>query len=137
MKVRDLSVGDSYGELVVEDLTRTQIVMYAGASGDFNPMHTDEVYAVQIAGFDTVLAHGQLTMGLSVKVVTHWLPAAELTAFGARFKRQVWPGATLTTTWSVTSVEVDAGGARAELSFVTTDADDVEVLTGYARVTEA
>jgi acyl dehydratase len=137
VKVRDLAVGDSHREVVVEDLTRTQIVMYAGASGDFNPMHSDEVYAVQIAGFDSVMAHGQLTMGLSVKAVTHWLPGAELSAFGSRFLRQVWPGATLTTTWSVTAVETDADGARAELTFVTTDGDGVDVLTGYARVTES
>lgn len=137
MKIRDLAVGDSHTEVVAQDLTRTQIVMYAGASGDYNPMHTDEVYAVQVAGFDTVMAHGQLTMGLSATAVTRWLPGAELAAFGTRFLRQVWPGATLTCTWSVTSVEVGAVGARAELSFVTTDGDGVDVLTGYARVREA
>jgi acyl dehydratase len=137
VKVRDLEVGDTHAEVVVEDLTRTQIVMYAGASGDFNPMHSDEVYAVQIAGFETVMAHGQLTMGLSVKAMTHWLPGAELSAFGSRFLRQVWPGATLTTTWTVSSVDTDAGGARAELTFVTTGADGVDVLSGYARVYES
>jgi acyl dehydratase len=137
MRVGELSVGDNHRETVVEDLTRTQIVMYAGASGDFNPMHTDEVYAVEVAGLSTVLAHGQLTMGLSATAVTRWLPTATLGSFGVRFLRQVWPGATLTTTVSVASVEVDGAGARAELSIVTTDADGVEVITGYARVHES
>jgi acyl dehydratase len=76
-------------------------------------------------------------MGLSATAVTSWLPAAELSAFGVRFLRQVWPGATLTTTASVVSVDTDGDGARAELSIVTTDADGVEVITGYARVHEA
>lgn len=137
MKVRDLAVGDCRTQVVVEDLTRTQIVMYAGASGDFNPMHTDEVFAVEVAGFDTVMAHGQLTMGMSASVVTSWLTSADLTAFGVRFHRQVWPGATLTTTVTVTTVETDSDGARAELEVVTTDAEGVAIVSGYARVREA
>lgn len=137
MKVRDLAVGDSRTQVVVKDLTRTQIVMYAGASGDFNPMHTDEVFAVEVAGLNTVMAHGQLTMGMSASVVTSWLTSAELAAFGVRFHRQVWPGATLTTTVTVTSVETGADGARAELEVVTTDAEGVAIVSGYARVREA
>jgi acyl dehydratase len=137
VKVGELAVGNTYRQVVVENLTRTQIVMYAGVSGDFNPMHTDEVYAVEVAGLPTVMAHGQLTMGLSATAVTAWLPEAELTALGVRFLRQVWPGATLTTTVSVVSVEADEEGVRAELSVVTADADGVEVVNGYARVREA
>jgi acyl dehydratase len=114
----------------VQDLTRTQIVMYAGASGDLNPLHTDEVYATQVAGYDSVLAHGQLTMGLTATIVTSWVDEAELTAFGVRFKNQVWPGDTLTTTATVDAVS-DAG---AELSLVTTNQDGREVVTGYARL---
>ncbi len=136
MKVRDLAVGDSHRKTLVEDLSRTQIVMYAGASGDFNPMHTDEVYATQVAGFDTVMAHGQLTLGMTASVVTSWLTGATLDAFGARFHRSVWPGATLVTTATVSAVTVDDAGARAELDLVTVDQDGAEVLTAYARVSE-
>ena len=58
----DLKVGDTHTECLVEDLKRTQIVMYAGASGDYNPVHTDELYTKEIAGYPSVFAHGMLTM---------------------------------------------------------------------------
>ena len=48
---KDLNVGDTYTECLVEDLKRTQIVMYAGASGDYNPVHTDEKFTKEIAGY--------------------------------------------------------------------------------------
>jgi len=137
MRVRDLKVGEEHEEVVVDDLSRTQIVMYAGASGDFNPLHTDEVYATQVAGYDTVLAHGQLTMGLTAKLVTRWLEDAEFSAFGVRFKNQVWPGDTLTTRASVKSTDLHGDRASAELELVTTNQDGVAVATGYARVREA
>ena len=54
---------------MVEDLKRTQIVQYAGASGDYNPLHTDEIYATKIAGYPSVFAHGMLTMGLTGQAV--------------------------------------------------------------------
>ena len=57
LKASDLSVGDTYSECLVEDLKRTQIVQYAGASGDYNPLHTDEMYAAQSV-HKGVLAHG-------------------------------------------------------------------------------
>ena len=59
-----LKVGDTVEQVVVDGLTRTQLVMYAGASCDFNPLHTDEVYATQVAGFPSVFGHGMLTMAL-------------------------------------------------------------------------
>ena len=50
---------------LVDDLTRTQIVQYAGASGDYNPLHTDEKFATEVAGYPRVFAHGMLTMGMT------------------------------------------------------------------------
>ena len=103
MRIADLQEGDSRTAVVVDGLTRTQLVMYAGASGDYNPLHTDEVYATQVAGYDSVIAHGQLTMGLTATVVTGWVDEADLGAFGVRFKNQVLPGDTLTVTATVVS----------------------------------
>jgi acyl dehydratase len=130
MRAQDLTVGEQRTEMVVEKLSRTQIVMYAGASGDLNPLHTDEIYATEVAGYDSVIAHGQLTMGLTAKLVTSWVDEAELSGFGVRFKNQVWPGDTLTTT---ATVECVADGS-AELSLVTTNQQGREVVTGYARL---
>ncbi|MEV8546433.1 MaoC family dehydratase [Streptomyces sp. NPDC051572] len=137
MKVTELTVGDSRTDVVVAELSRTRIVMYAGASGDFNPLHTDEVYATETAGYAGVLAHGQLTMGLTAKLVTQWLDEAELMTFGVRFRSQVWPGDTLITTATVASVDAGPQGPEAELSLRTTNADGREVVTGYARLRDA
>src|SRR5438045_7895938 len=93
-----LKVGDVHSARVVEDLTRTQIVQYAGASGDYNPLHTDEVFATQVAGYPSVFAHGMLTMGMTGHLVTDVVGDGRLTAFGGRFTSQVWPGDDLTTT---------------------------------------
>ena len=134
MQIRDLAVGDTHRAVVVDDLSRTQIVMYAGASGDYNPLHTDEVYAVAVAGYDRVIAHGQLTMGLTAKLVTQWLDECEMSAFGVRFLRQVWPGDTLTTTATVTTVSTADERDEAELSLSTANQDGIDVVTGYARV---
>lgn len=129
-----IKVGETRQAVVVEDLRRTRIVQYAGASGDFNPLHTDEVYASRAAGYPGVFAHGMLTMGLAGRVVTDWVGVEALTGFGARFKAQVWPGDTLTATATVESVD-SAGATGGELvRFVLSarNQDGVEVLSGTA-----
>ncbi|MEM6110517.1 MaoC/PaaZ C-terminal domain-containing protein [Mycobacterium sp. 050272] len=138
MKFAELSVGDRHEAPVVEELSRTQIVMYAGASGDYNPLHTDEVYATKVAGYPSVIAHGQLTMGLTAKVITDWIQDGELTGFGVRFRRQVWPGDTLTATATVTATQDrDEGGLRTvELDVSTVNQHGEPVMAGYARLRE-
>ena len=84
-----IKVGDTHSAVVVDNLTRTQIVQYAGASGDYNPLHTDEIYATKVAGFPTVFAHGMLTMGLTARLVTDWVGDGRLLTLGSRFERQV------------------------------------------------
>ncbi len=125
----ELKVGDSRKERVAENLTRTQIVQYAGASGDYNPIHTDAIYTTEIAGYPSVFAHGMLTMGLTGKVLTNWLGADRLTKFGVRFTNQVWPGDTLDSTATVTAVH----DGVIELEVVTVNQEGKEVLRGYAQ----
>ena len=65
LKASELKVGDTYTERLVEDLKRTQIVQYAGSSGDYNPLHTDEIFTTKVAGYPSVFAHGMLSMGMT------------------------------------------------------------------------
>jgi acyl dehydratase len=132
LSAKQLKVGDTYAEQVVDNLTRTQIVQYAGASGDYNPIHTDEVYTTKVAGYPSVFAHGMLTMGMTGRVLTDWFGAEALTAYGVRFVKQVWPGDALTATATVTAVR-DADGQRlADLTVETVNQDGEAVLTGTA-----
>ena len=132
LKASDLTVGQKFEAVVVKDLKRTQIVQYAGASGDYNPLHTDEVFATQVAGYPSVFAHGMLTMGMTGHMVTDLVGDGRLTRFGGRFTSQVWPGDDLTTTATVDEVHEVDGDHVVELKLRTANQDDMEVFSGYA-----
>jgi acyl dehydratase len=127
-----LQVGDKRTEVLVENLSRTQIVMYAGASGDYNPVHTDEVFVTKVAGYPTVFAHGMLSMGMTGRVLTNWVGDGRLTRYGVRFVRQVWPGDSLTATATVTAVRTEDGVPLADFEVVTVNQDGDAVVSGYA-----
>lgn len=127
-----LKPGDEHSAIVVEDLKRTMLVQYAGASGDYNPIHTDEIYATQVAGYRTVFAHGMLTMGLTAKMLTDHIGDGRLTRYGVRFTRQVWPGDTLIASATVTAVTTVENREMVDFDVRTINQDGVEVLSGYA-----
>ena len=129
LKAADLRVGEVRTERLVDDLARTQIVQYAGASGDFNPVHTDEVFAREVAGYPTIFAHGMLTMGMTGRMLTDYVGDGRLTKYGARFTSQVWPGDTLDATVTVTAI----GDGLVELAVSTVNQDGIEVLSGTAQ----
>jgi acyl dehydratase len=81
-------------------LTRSDLARYAGASGDFNPMHTDEV-AAQAAGQPSVFGHGMFTAGLMARVITDAFGADAVRTYAMRFTRQTWPDEVLTATLTV------------------------------------
>ena len=128
LKASALKVGDTHSEQVVENLSRTQIVQYAGVSGDYNPLHTDEVYTVQVAGYPSVFAHGMLTMGLTGKMLTNYVGDGRLTKFGVRFTNQVWPGDTLESKATVAAIREENGQKVADLTISTTNQDGKEVV---------
>jgi acyl dehydratase len=128
----ELEVGSVHEQVVVENLTRTQIVQYAGASGDYNPLHSDEVFATKVAGYPSVFAHGMLTMGLTGRMVTDYVGDGRLVRFGGRFRAQVWPGDDLTARAEVTELGEADGDSVVELVITTVNQDGTEVFTGTA-----
>ena len=128
----NLQVGQTFSAVVAEDLKRTQIVQYAGASGDYNPLHTDEVFATKVAGYPSVFAHGMLTMGMTSRMVTDLVGDGRLETFGGRFTSQVFPGDDLTTTATVEAVREEAGRRIVELTLHTLNQDGADVFSGYA-----
>ena len=132
LKASDIKVGDTYEEKVVDDLTRTQIVQYAGASGDYNPLHTDEIFTTKVAGYPTVFAHGMLTMGLTGKMVTNYVGDGRLTNYGVRFRAQVWPGDSLTASATVEEIREQGGQHYVDLKITTVNQDGAEVIQGQA-----
>jgi acyl dehydratase len=132
LKAVDVKPGDSYIQVVAEDLSRTQIVQYAGASGDYNPLHTDEPFARDVAGYPGVFAHGMLTMGLTGRALTDWVGDGRLLEYGVRFTAQVWPGDTLTATATVREIGSRDGVPVAMIDIVTTNSRGEPVVTGTA-----
>ncbi len=132
LSASNLKVGDTHAEQVADNLTRTQIVQYAGASGDYNPIHTDEVYTTQVAGYPSVFAHGMLSMGATGTMLTNYVGDGRLTKFGVRFTRQVWPGDSLTSTATVDAVREEGGQHFVDLAVSTVNQDGTEVVSGYA-----
>jgi len=129
LKASELKVGDTYTERLVEDLKRTQVVMYAGASGDYNPVHTDELFTTKVAGYPGVFAHGMLTMGMTGMMLTNYVGDGRLTEFGVRFTNQVFPGDTLDSTATITAI--NEGLVDIEVS--TINQEGVEVAKGSAQ----
>ena len=127
-----LAVGDSRTEVVADNITRTQIVMYAGASGDYNPLHSDEIYVTKVAGYPTVFAHGMLSMAMTGRLLTDWVGDGRLTKFGVRFVNQVWPGDTLTATATLVAIRVEDGEHFADFAVSTVNQDGKAVVTGNA-----
>ena len=132
LSAEELKVGDSYSEVVVEDLTSTQIVQYAGASGDYNPVHSDEKFVTEVAGYPTVFSHGMLTMGMTGRMLTNYVGDGRLTYYGVRFVNQVWPGDTLTARAEIAALREEDGETLVDLTITTTNQDEKFVLTGNA-----
>lgn len=132
LSAAELNVGDTRSEILVEDLKRTQLVMYSGASGDYNPIHTDHRFATEVAGYPGVFAHGMLSMGMTGRLLTDWVGDGRLTKYGVRFVSQVWPGDDLTATAEVTAIREDDGVHFADFSVTTVNQQDQPVITGTA-----
>lgn len=114
MKFEDVTLGSDLPERS-NAVDRGQLVMYAGASGDFNPIHWNEEFAKQV-GLPGVISHGMFSMALVARVVTDWIgdPSA-VKRLSVQFREVVLPGETLTAKGRVAELDEDARTARLEL----------------------
>ena len=109
-------------------LTRTDLVVYAGASGDFNPMHHDEVLAQQ-AGQPSVFGHGMFSMGFLGTAITDYVGAANIRRYRARFVKQTWPDEELRTAIVVAGKRVEGDDHLVDLDvWLTNAAGEVKVV---------
>lgn len=98
----DIQEGDEIANWPkVGPITRSHFVRYAGASGDFNPMHHDDTIATKV-GYPSVFGHGMFTAGVLSHYVTDWVGQPNLRKFGVQFKGQLFPGAELSITAKIT-----------------------------------
>lgn len=124
------AVGDTF-ERTVGEVDRADFVRYAGASGDFNPIHYDEPHA-EAAGYDAVFGQGMFTAGVASRTVREAFGLRRLRSFRTRFVSQVWPGDSLTATVEVTDVTDGADGTRVEASVTVANGDGEAVVEGSA-----
>jgi len=132
VKASEISVGDTFDEVLVEDLKRTQLVMYSGTSGDYNPLHTDDIYCRDAAGYPGVFAHGMLTMGMTGRLVTNLFGHDNVKKYGVRFTNQVWPGDDLNGQAVVEEIREEGGEILVDLKLTTTNQKGDVVVMGNA-----
>jgi peroxisomal enoyl-CoA hydratase 2 len=109
----DVKEGEALPEVRVEGLTRTDFVRYAGASGDFNPIHHDQTFA-EASGNPTVFAMGMLNAGILSRVATKFAGRPSIRGFRVRFATRAWPGDHVICTGQVTRKFEEAGEKRFE-----------------------
>lgn len=127
----DIDVGDAMPEQVRGPLQKIQHVIYAGASGDFNPLHTDDDFAKAVGMKDGVIAHGMLVMGFVGKAITDWIPQKYLKKFGVRFSGMTKPGNTITITGTVMDKRVENGESIISCEVVAKDEGGDVKITGH------
>jgi acyl dehydratase len=123
----DVQVGDEIPKLVKEPITHLQLVRYAGASGDFNPLHTDPKVGEMI-GTGGIIAHGMLIMGFVGQLLSDYVGPVALRKFDVRFKGMTHLDDVITCTGSITEKYEEDGEGRIAGKVQATDQNgDVKV----------
>jgi acyl dehydratase len=120
-------------QFTIENLTRTHFVCYAGASGDFNPIHHDQSMA-EMAGLPTVFGMGMFTAGVLSRIPTAWFGPTAVRRYAVRFASRLWPGDTVTFTGAVVAVREEEGVAHVDLELSATNQRGETLITGEATV---
>jgi acyl dehydratase len=126
----DVAVGDRAPERSLT-LTRTDLVKYAGASGDYNPMHHDDVQAKEV-GLPSVFGHGMFSAGFLATAITDYVGIGRLARYKVRFAKQTWPGDVLTTAITVTGKRDEDDKQLVDLDCQLLNGDGVAVVVGEA-----
>ncbi len=130
----DVNVGDEMTSLTKPPVTEVQLVKYAGASGDFNPIHTVHHYAEK-AGLGGVIAHGMLSMGFAGEHVTKWIgESGTLKRLKVRFTAMTRPGDVVTLKGNVTDKKLAEGENLVECEFWVEKEDGTKTIKGDATV---
>jgi len=129
----DVKVGDELPPLVKGPIQQIQLTRYAGASGDFNPIHQDHEFA-KAAGMDDVFAHGMLSMGFVAQCVTDWAGPAAVRKLGVRFAAIVRLKDTVTCRGRVLSKSSKDDVHLVELEIWAENQRGEKVVTGKATV---
>lgn len=125
----DLTVGTAAPVREYGPITRTDIVQYQGASGDFNPIHHDDEFA-QSAGYPGAFSVGMLQAGILASYATDWLGPRNVRTFGVQFREQVWPGDQLVCSGTV--VARDDAANTVDLELVAMRVGGGAAIKGYA-----
>jgi acyl dehydratase len=123
----DVQVGDTIPKLVKSPVSHLQLVRYAGASGDFNPLHTDPKIG-ELVGIGGIIAHGMLIMGFVGQLLSDYVGPTALRKFGVRFKGMTRLDDVITCTGTITEKYEADGEARIAGKVQATDQNgDVKV----------
>lgn len=129
----DIEVGTELPPLRLAPISRTTLALFAGASGDHNPIHID-LDAAQAAGMNDVFAHGMLSMAYLGRLVTNWVPQRQVRSLTCRFRAITPVLAMPTCTGRVSAVEELDGERRATVDVAVTLEDGTVTLSGQVTV---
>ncbi|NQY48134.1 MAG: MaoC family dehydratase [Colwellia sp.] len=129
----DITIGTAIPSLTLPSISRTTLALYAGASGDHNPIHIDSDFAKK-AGMSDVFAHGMLSMAYLGRMLTNWKPQSQLRKFSNRFATITQLQDVITCSGTVVELFEEGGEQRARLEIVAVNQDDVRTLIGEAVV---
>lgn len=128
-----IRIGDELPALQKPPLDRVQLARYAGASGDFNPVHVDETYA-KAQGMPTVYAHGMLIMGFLGQLVSDWARGGQLRKYHVKFVKIAWPNDSIVCKGRVTDRWGEGGRYFAEADIWAENQKGELVLKGQATL---
>src|SRR5882757_333837 len=126
-----LEIGAELPPLRIPAISRTTLALFAGASGDHNPIHVD-IDVAKSVGLDDVFAHGMLSMAYLGRLLTNWFAPETIRSYGVRFGAITPVHGKPTATGTVTSIEEANGERRVTLDLAVTLADGTVTLTGTA-----